>query len=86
MSDKLTDALKRLAKMAEHLDGNATNAERMMVLLQPEFDAFNARTGHNVYVVRDYVDHMNAAKRQRQEAADIRELLAVCSDHLGALQ
>ena len=68
--------MDRLTKMADQLDANATNAERMMELLQPEFDAFEARTGHNVYVVRDYVDHMNAAKRQRQEAADIRELLA----------
>lgn len=68
--------MDRLTKMADQLDENAKNAERMMELLQPEFDAFEARARHNVYVVRDYVDHMNAAKRQRQEASDIRELLA----------
>lgn len=75
-SVSVAEALGRLMKMAEQLDANATNAERMMELLQPEFDAFKARVGHNVYVVRDYVDHRNAAKRQRQEAADIRELLS----------
>ena len=68
--------MDRLTALADQLDANAANAERMVELLQPEFDAFEARTGHNVYVVRDYVDHRNAAKRQRQEAADIRELLA----------
>lgn len=68
--------MDRLTALADQLDANAANAERMVELLQPEFDAFEARTGHNVYVVRDYVDHKNAAKRQRQEAADIRELLA----------
>ena len=70
------DALARLVKLADQLDQNAANAERMVALLQPEFDAFLARSGHNVYVVRDYVDHQNAAKRQRQEALDIRAAIA----------
>ena len=70
------DALARLVKLADQLDQNAANAERMVDLLQPEFDAFLARSGHNVYVVRDYVDHQNAAKRQRQEALDIRAAIA----------
>ena len=70
------DAVARLVKLADQLDQNATNAERMVALLQPEFDAFLARSGHNVYVVRDYVDHQSAAKRQRQEALDIRAALA----------
>lgn len=70
------DAVARLVKLADQLDQNATNAERMVALLQPEFDAFLARSGSNVYVVRDYVDHQNAAKRQRQEAFDIRAAIA----------
>lgn len=66
----------RLEKTIKELEDSATNAERMCELLQPEFDAFEARTGHNVYVVRDYVDHRNAARKQRQEASAIRALLA----------
>lgn len=68
--------VERLEKLIKTLEDSATNAERMCELLQPEFDAFEARTGHNVYVVRDYVDHMNAAKRQRLEASAMRALLA----------
>lgn len=70
----------RLTKMANNLDECAENAERMVALLQSEFDAFEARTGHNVYVVRDYVDHRSAAKRQRQEASDIRSALDALAD------
>lgn len=72
--------IETLRKMAEQLSKNAENAERMCELLQPEFDKFEARAEpHNVYVVRDYVDHRNAAKRQRKEAEAI--LAAIQPDH-----
>lgn len=74
--DLSPEAVERLDKMIETLEKSAANAERMCELLQPEFDAFNAKTGHNVYVVRDYVDHRNAAKKQRLEAATLRALSA----------
>ena len=61
-----------LQKLAEQLTKNAENAERMCELLQPEFDKLERREGTwNTYVVRDYADHRNAARRQREEAAAI---------------
>lgn len=69
MTERLTDeALERLMKMADSLDQSAANADRMVELLQPEFDAFEARTGHNTYVVRVGAVHqrrplMNSAAR-----------------------
>lgn len=74
--DLSPEAVETLAKMADMAEKAAVNAERMCELLRPEFDAFEARTGHNAYVVRDYVDHRNAAQRQRKEAFAIRALTA----------
>ena len=74
--DLSPEAVERLAKMADTAEKAAVNAERMCELLRPEFDAFEARTGHNTYVVRDYLDHRDAAERQRKEASAIRALAA----------
>jgi predicted lipid-binding transport protein (Tim44 family) len=67
---------ERLEVRLKNLETWAKNAERMVELLRPEFDAFEARTGHNTYVVRDYVDHQKAAREHRQEMEDIKAILA----------
>lgn len=74
--DLSPEAVERLEKMADTAEKAAVNAERMCELLRTEFDAFKARTGHNTYVVRDYLDHRDAAERQRKEASAIRALAA----------
>ena len=51
------------------------SCERMLELLQPEWDKFEARTGHDVYVARDYADHTSAARTHRKEIAALTDAL-----------
>lgn len=56
-----------LQKRIDATKAQLTNCERMMELLKPEWELFEARTGHNVYVTRDYVDHLSAARKHRED-------------------
>lgn len=63
-------------KMIERRKRELASCERMIELLQPEWDKFEARTGHDVYVARDYADHASAARTHRKEIAALEALCA----------
>jgi len=52
------------------------NCERMIELLQPEWELFEARTGHNTYVARDYADHFSLARNYRKKIDALEAALA----------
>lgn len=61
------NALKTIEKMLEARERQLKSCERMLELLKPEWDKFEARTGHDLYVARDYADHFSAARTHRKE-------------------
>lgn len=61
------NALKTIEKMLEARERQLKSCERMLELLKPEWDKFEARTGHDTYVARDYADHFSAARTHRKE-------------------
>lgn len=62
----MSDPLEVLRDMLDRRKGELVACERMIELLQPEWDKFEARTGHNLYVARDYADHFSAARKHRK--------------------
>jgi hypothetical protein len=64
-----------IKKILDSHKNRLANCERMIELLQPEWKLFEARTGHNVYVARDYVEHVSAARKHR-EAIELFEAQA----------
>ncbi len=68
MTDAATIA-EGLTKLLEQNKSQLANCERMLELLKPEWDLFEARTGHNTYVARDYADHFSAARKHREQIA-----------------
>lgn len=67
--------VKTLRKMLDSRQMQLSSCERMVELLQPEWAKFEARTGHNVYVARDYADHTSAARTHREEIAALEYAL-----------
>ena len=65
-----------VAKMIERRKLELASCERMLELLQPEWDRFEARSGHDVYVARDYADHLSAARQHRKEIGALEALVA----------
>ena len=65
-----------IAKMIKDREGWLKSCERMIELLQPEWDKFEARDGHDLYVSRDYADHTSQARTHRK---DLELLYAVRS-------
>ena len=68
-----------VAKMIKRRKRELASCERMIELLQPEWDKFEARTGHDLYVTRDYADHTSAARTHRKEIDALEWLL---SEHM----
>lgn len=54
--DELTQVMTRELQTERHIVANCT---KVMELLKPEFDKFEAREEFNQYIVRMYVDHKN---------------------------
>jgi hypothetical protein len=48
----------------------------MLELLQPEWDKFEAREVHDLYVSRDYAEHTSQARKHRKEIAALEGLLS----------
>jgi len=67
------DIVKRLHKRAEKIDVAIANSRVVADLLKPQIDAFEQRTGHNIYAVRMAVDHENSIKRDEKETAELRQ-------------
>ena len=53
------------------------SCERMIELLQPEWDRFEARDGHDLYVSRDYADHISEARKHRDEIETLEAARAI---------
>lgn len=70
------DAFAVIQKMIDRRKHDLASCERMIELLKPEWDKFEARTGHDVYVARDYADHFSAARTHRKEIGALTELLS----------
>lgn len=69
--------LATVQKMIERRKRELASCERMIELLQPEWEKFEAQTGHDIYVARDYADHTSAARTHRKEIAALE---ALCAD------
>ena len=74
-----TEAKAVLTKMIEDRSSWAANNQRMLDLLQPEWERFEAREGHNVYVARIYADHTSSLRKDRKELAALEYALAALS-------
>ena len=53
------------------------SCERMIELLQPEWDRFQAKSRYDLYVSREYADHFSAARKHRKEIAAKEYILAL---------
>ena len=69
-------------KMINERVRQLASCERMLELLAPEWAKFEARTGHDVYVARDYADHTSAARKHRNEIAALTAVLAIAEQAL----
>lgn len=74
--DELLELAERLDERAKKEREWAANSSRVVELLQPEFDKFEARTGHNIYTVRLFVDERNAARKGEAFACDLERASA----------
>jgi len=68
---KLADeeAIAGVTKMLEDRKGWLASCQRMIELLQPEWDKFEARAGHDLYVSREYAEHTSQARKHTKEIA-----------------
>lgn len=72
-----------LAKMIEDRRTWAANNVRMLDLLQPEWDRFERRDGHNVYVARIFADHTSSLRKDRKELAALEFAMSRVRDRSG---
>ena len=75
-----TDLIERLKARAEKIRGYIANNTRVMELLQPEMDKFDAREGHNTYTVRIAVDHLSSNRSYTKELADWEDAAATLAE------
>lgn len=76
----------RLEQRAREDRTCAKNSAIVADLLQPQMDAFEARTGHNIYAVRMAVEHRNSVKRDNQFADDLEQAASALRAHLKDIQ
>jgi hypothetical protein len=74
-SGDVREARATLENMLAERKRHLASCERMIELLQPEWDKFEARAGHDTYVARDYADHTSAARTHRKEIAALEAAL-----------
>jgi len=72
-----------LSKMIEDRKKWLKSCERMIELLQPEWDRFEARDGHDMYVSRDYANHTSEARKHRAEIEALEVARAALSAATG---
>jgi vacuolar-type H+-ATPase subunit I/STV1 len=66
---------KVLEKLIDELKQCIENSDRMVELLQSEFDKFNRREANNTYVVREYLRYRNDSARYKLEVEAIENLM-----------
>lgn len=80
MNESTKDSLiNRLAARSKEDRACAANSSRVLELLQPELDRFDARTEYNTYAVRLALEHRNGAKRDAAFADDLEAAIAALS-------
>ena len=72
------EQLAVVTEMLTRRQAELKSCERMLELLLPEWDRFEARSGHDLYVSRDYADHFSAARTHRLEIDALAALIAAC--------
>ena len=77
----MLELAERLEKRAATEREWAKNSALVAELLKPQMDAFEARTGHNIYAVRMAADHRNDAKKYTAEADDLEAAAAALRAH-----
>lgn len=65
-----------LEKIVENYKSWIANSDRMIELLQPEWDLFEVRSGHNLYVSRAYAEEISNRRRNVKELAAVEAGLA----------
>ncbi len=70
------DLIERLRERAAKVRGWIASSQRVVDLLRPEMDKFDARTGHDLYTVRMSVDHKSSIRTQTKEAEEIEAAIA----------
>jgi hypothetical protein len=65
-----------LADMLDKRRKWLASCQRVIELLTPEWERFEARTGHDVYVARFYADHASEARTHRREIEALEAALA----------
>ena len=72
--------IERLQERAEQDLACAINSEAVAEGLGEQMRRFEERTSdHNTYAVRVHLDHRNGARRDRQNAADLLEVIKLLS-------
>ena len=66
---------KALEKLIDELKQCIENSDRMVELLQSEFDKFDRREANNTYVVREYLRYRNDCARFKLEVEAIEKLM-----------
>jgi hypothetical protein len=65
--ETIAQIARGLTGMIEDRQRWLASCERMIELLQPEWDRFEARAGHDLFVSRDYANHTSEARKHRKE-------------------
>jgi hypothetical protein len=68
--------IEAIQKMVKDRRRWLASCERTVELLQPEWDKFDAREPHDLYVTRDYAEHTSQARTHRKEIAALEACLA----------
>lgn len=66
----------QIEKMISNRKDWIANCDRTIELLQPEWDKFEARTGHNTYVARLYADHLSERRTHLKELEALEALVS----------
>lgn len=76
----MTEAGSTLSEMLDKRRKWLASCERTLELLAPEWAKFEAREGHDIYVVRLYADHTSEARTHRKEIAALETALSLVGD------
>lgn len=76
----MSDVATTISNMLDKRRGWLASCERTLALLQPEWDRFQAREDHDIYVTRLYADHTSEARTHRKEIEALEASLAALAN------
>ena len=81
LTQRARDVAGRLKARAEKVQEWSTSSQRVVDLLKPEMDKFDAKEAPwDIYTVRMSVDHVSSIRTQAKEIADLAEAAAIISE------